>query len=60
MIVLRIRPEFEETFTELSVNGAHEEAVVNILAAEFLRQDAEVEVLDDQGEWTDIRDVEHG
>ena len=58
MIVLRIRPEFEDTETEISVNGKHEEAIANVITSTYLVSGAEVFVLDAEGEWTAAEEVD--
>lgn len=60
MIVLRIQPEFEDSFTEISINGEHEEQIANVMTSTYLTSGAAVFVLDDDGEWVAAEELERG
>lgn len=60
MIILRIQPAFSGHQTEISINGEHEEMIANVLTSTYLNSDAEVFVLNEDGEWVAAEDIEGG
>lgn len=58
MIRLRVRPPFRDDWTELDLEGEHEEEVTNVLVSRLGIADYEIEI-DDEGEWIDYEEYEH-
>lgn len=59
MIILRIQPEFSDSQTEISVNGEHEEMIANVITSTYLNSNAEVFVLDNEGEWVAAEEMKY-
>lgn len=49
-IELLVRPPFREEWTLISVDGEHQDEVLNILTSRLLAADYEVQIEDDEGE----------
>lgn len=55
--MLRFRPQFEDTWTEVSALGIDSEGALNILATALVRRGDEVEILVED-EWEGVRESE--
>ncbi len=50
MICIHVRPEFSEEYTEISIEGEHEEDLANMLTARLQATDWEVLTEEDKDE----------